>query len=109
GLPLSTTPSQSLSSPSQISADWFTFGRHAIAPLVQCVVPAAQTPKRPVGQAAPPPGSPLSTTPSQSLSLPSQTSGVGTISFWQGPHWPFTQVCVPSLHGSTLRVADGPP
>ena len=44
------------------------------APPVHAVVPAAHTPCLPVLQRAPPPGLPLSTTPLQSLSRPSQVS-----------------------------------
>src|SRR5262249_38161977 len=50
---------------------------HWIAPALQCVVPPLHTPKNPVEQATPPPGSPSSVTLLQSLSLPSQTSGEG--------------------------------
>src|SRR6185503_2491797 len=46
-----------------------------IRPSLQRVAPAAQTPGRPLEQATPPPGFPLSLTPSQLLSRPSQISG----------------------------------
>src|SRR5882724_7139843 len=77
GFPSSGLPLQLLSRPSQISADGFTFLRHWIAPPLQLDVPAAQTPVCPVAQATPPPGFPSSTTPSQSLSAPSQVSATG--------------------------------
>src|SRR5689334_22586910 len=76
---MSIWPLQSLSSPSQISVLGLTLRLHAIAPLVQAVVPGAQTPACPVLQAAPPPGLPLSTAPLQLLSRPSQVSAPG---FW---------------------------
>src|SRR4051794_40951295 len=73
GLPLSTTPLQSLSLPSQTSAVGNTTWGQAIAPAVQTVTLLAHSPCSPVTEhATPPPGLPLSTTPSQSLSRPSQ-------------------------------------
>src|SRR5439155_1225866 len=49
-----------------------------MAPPWQAVVPPAQAPGRPVLHGCPPPGLPLSTLPSQSLSWPSQISGEQT-------------------------------
>src|SRR5439155_978974 len=77
GLPSSVAPSQSLSMPSQTSALGVTLRLHAIAPPMHAVVPAAQTPGRPVLHEAPPPGLPSSVLPLQLLSRPSQTSGLG--------------------------------
>src|SRR5262245_1297605 len=52
----STMPSQSLSSPSQISLDGWTFCTQTTAPFVHVVVPGAQGPIWPVSHAAPPSG-----------------------------------------------------
>ncbi len=108
GLPLSTTPSQSLSRPSQISADGCTFWLQTIPPLLQAVVPAAQTPSLPVLQAWPPPGLPLSTTPSQSLSRPSQVSAAGWIALTQTTA-PFRHCWVPSAQTPGSPVPQAPP
>src|SRR5262249_53230711 len=86
---LSATPLQSLSSPSQISAEGLTLRTHWIDPLEQVCVRAAQTPCWPVAQGAPAPGLPSSTVPSQSLSAPSQISGAGV---------PGTHVSTPAKH-----------
>src|SRR5205085_770577 len=77
GLPSSTAPWQSLSMPSHGSGEGCASCLHATAPAGQAVVPAAQAPSVPVEHAAPPPGLPLSTVPSQSLSLPSHVSATG--------------------------------
>src|SRR5205807_2411667 len=90
GFPLSIWPSQSLSRPSQVSAGGSWFWLQAMEPLVHAVVPAAQTPRLPVLHAALPPGFPLSTTPSQSLSSPSHVSAVGC--------WFWLQTTVPLVH-----------
>jgi hypothetical protein len=74
GLPSSTVPSQSLSAPSQTSADAFWFDVHCRLPAVQVSEPAVHAPSNPVLHGAPPPGFPSSTAPSQSLSTPSQAS-----------------------------------
>src|SRR4051812_10906361 len=87
GLPSSIVPSQLLSTPSQRSALGCTSWWQVTAPPAQGVVPAAQAPRLPVLQATPPPGLPSSTTPSQSLSTPSQTSVVGRVvcTQWREP------------------------
>src|SRR5213594_3270957 len=72
--PSSALPLQSLSSPSQTSAEDAVFWLQTIAPPVHAVVPAAQTPCSPVLQLEPPPGLPLSITPLQSSSRPLHTS-----------------------------------
>src|SRR5262249_50503404 len=65
----SVCPLQSSSTPvPQSSTEGSTFRTHARVPAWQGTVPAAQAPACPVLHAAPPPGSPLSITPSQSLS-----------------------------------------
>src|SRR5439155_1184654 len=74
GLLSSVLPLQLLSLPSHVSALGCTFWLQTTAPPVHAVVPAAHTPWLPVLQAWAPPGLPLSTTPLQSLSLPSQSS-----------------------------------
>src|SRR6476646_1451017 len=81
GLPSSNTPLQLLSLPSQTSAEGSTSSLQTRVPAVQAVIPAAQTPSRPVLQATLPPGLPSSVRPLQSLSLPSQTSAEGW-TFW---------------------------
>src|SRR2546428_814451 len=81
GLPLAIAASQSLSSPSHASGLGGRFWLQAIAPFAHAVVPAAQTPGLPVLHAWLPPGLPLSTAPSQSLSSASQTSALGG-TFW---------------------------
>jgi hypothetical protein len=74
GLPLSMAPLQSSSSPLHVSAEGCTFWLQTTAPLEHAVVPAEQTPSLPVPQLWPPPGLPLSTTPSQSSSSPLHVS-----------------------------------
>src|SRR5581483_3826880 len=75
-------------------------------PLSQLVVPAAHAPLPPVAQATPLPGSPSSTWPSQSSSIPLHTSGPGGrgSQVWSSPstqfgvvtwHSPRPQVVVP--------------
>ena len=120
--PLSTVPSQLSSSPLQVSVCVPTamVALHLSAPAVQAVVPAAQTPGRPLAQATPPPGFPLSTVPSQLLSMPSHTSAVGipavtlqTVTLgppqtlvpeaWQAPT-PTVQAAPKFAHCGTLMV-----
>ena len=75
----STSPSQSSSRPFEHVSGCepgSMFESQIRVPLWQTMVPAAQTPGRPVVQALPPPGFPSSTTPSQLLSIPSQASGI---------------------------------
>src|SRR5437867_10545177 len=76
GVPLSTPPVQSLSSPSQTSALGATSLTQASAPLWHVIAPGEQTPACPVTHAPPPPGFPSSICPSQSLSVPSQISAL---------------------------------
>jgi hypothetical protein len=103
GLPSSMPPLQSLSSPSQTSGEGFTLRLHAIDPAAHAVVPALQTPDMPVEQLVPPPGFPLSTTPSQSLSTPSQTSGRGFVLRLQATA-PDVQDVVPAVHAPNMPV-----
>src|SRR6185436_2257218 len=95
--PSSTTPSQSLSSPSQTSGWGPLTGMHCRRALVQTFTPARQ---RLVGassgtsQLAEPPGLPSSTSPSQSLSSPSHVSGNGPImSLHADMIGPFPETC----------------
>src|SRR4051812_26888223 len=74
GLPSSTAPLQSLSTPSQLSAEGDWVWLQTRAPAEQAVTPAEQAPGLPVWQPTPAPGLPLSTAPSQSLSTPSHSS-----------------------------------
>src|SRR4051794_28265594 len=75
GLLSSTRPLQLSSRPLQVSdATGGWFAAHTIRPELQCSVPRADTPGMPVAPAEPPPGSPSSTMPLQSLSTPSQIS-----------------------------------
>ena len=77
-------------------------------PLLQAVVPVAQTPCLPVLQAPPPPGLPLSTTPSQSLSRPSQVSADGWV-FWLQITAPLEQAAVPAAQTPSLPVSQALP
>src|SRR5581483_11685775 len=99
----STIPLQSLSSPSHTSADAWAFWLQRIAPLVQLVVPAAQTPVLPVLQASPPPGLPSSTVPLQLSSSPLHTSAVAC-TFWLQAMAPAVQAVVPAAHTPGLPV-----
>src|SRR6516165_9196945 len=108
GLPSSTTPSQLLSRPSQTSGVGFVLRLQTSAPPVQDVVPAAQTPCWPVLQVGPAPGLPLSTVPSQSLSMPSQTSGVGPTLRLQTIA-PAVQDVVPAAHAPSCPVRQARP
>src|SRR6185503_16424111 len=69
---------------------------HCTLPLTQWLVPATHSP-RSVPHLLPPPGSPSSLVPLQSLSLPSQRSGVG---FFVQPRW--SVVMSSATHVSTL-------
>src|SRR5262245_5260922 len=108
GLPLSTTPSQSLSRVSQTSVVGWRFWLHMMTPLLQALVPAAQTPGMPVLQEALPPGLPLSTTPSQSLSRVSQTCVV-CCRFWLHMMTPLLQALVPGAQTPSLPLLQGLP
>src|SRR5262249_27625184 len=68
---------------------------------LQCSVPGAHTPRSFDVHAAPPPGSPSSTTPSQLLSLPSHSSAVAGF----GVH----VLVWPSLHAGTVFWHSPPP
>ena len=74
----SVSPSQSLSSPSQLSLDDSTCCLQISSPPIQVLTPAAQTPNFPVLQPSPPPGLSSSVSPSQSLSSPSHSSSSGS-------------------------------
>src|SRR6266850_2238850 len=89
GLPLSITPSQSLSKPSQISVTGPTPPTQTNDPPVHCVAPKEHSPVS-VPHCAPPPGFPLSVIPSQSLSRPSHVSAAGPT--------PPTQITDPPVH-----------
>src|ERR1041385_4393577 len=75
--PSSIVPSQSSSSPLQISVDGPVPPMHCTVPATQWFVPWTHVPV-PLPQRAPPPGSPSSTMPLQSLSTLSQISARGT-------------------------------
>src|SRR5205807_21106 len=79
------------------------FWLQAIDPAVHAVVPAAQTPCLPVPQAAPPPGLPSSTVPSQLLSRPSQASALGCV-FWLQAIAPAVHAVRPVEHTPSLPV-----
>src|SRR5262245_19385041 len=108
GLPLSTTPSQSLSRVSQTSVVGWRFWLHMMTPLLQALVPGAQTPSLPLLQGLPPPGLPLSTTPSQLLSRASQVSVVGLRSWWPSVP-PLLQALVPAAQTPSMPVLQGLP
>ena len=75
---------------------------HTRLPPEQSYVPGPQTPAFPVLQLPPPPGLPSSTAPLQSLSRPSQISGLGPTEPEQAPYAELVllaaavQVCVPA-------------
>jgi hypothetical protein len=73
--PSSVCPLQSSSALLQVSGLDGTLWMQVTEPVKQAVTPAAQMPGRPVLHVTPPPGSPLSAAPSQSSSVPLQTSG----------------------------------
>src|SRR5947207_3002880 len=89
--------------PSQRSGVAAMFWLHTIAPPVHAVVPPAHTPGLPVLHDTLPPGLPLSTAPSQSLSRPSHTSGLGC-TFWLQTIAPFVHAVVPAAHTPRLPV-----
>ena len=97
GLPSSVVPSQSLSRVSQSSADG------PVAPEQEPNMPAVQTWEPGRHSPTPLPHERLnpSTTPSQSLSRLSQTSGDGPIPL-HAPHAPAEQVSVPVVHTPVL-------
>src|SRR5262245_55364081 len=74
----SIRPSQSLSIPSQISGVGSVAGKHWSAPPRHDRIPAEHAPKRGVVHAPPPSGLSSSIRPSQSLSIPSQISALGS-------------------------------
>ena len=107
--PSSIAPSQSSSMPLQLSACAVWLATQALAPATQAVRPCAQIPGVPVLQEMPPPGLPSSVAPSQSLSIPSQSS-VESGSTWptQLPKLPALQLCTPRRQMPTPAVADAP-
>src|SRR5262245_51242706 len=96
GLPSSVTPSQSLSTPSHSSVEGDAFCTHTSEPFWQDSVPKEHTPGRPVLHVVPPPGLPLSTTPSQSSSALLHVSALG------GESW--TQVTDPAKQAVTPKI-----
>ena len=76
----------------------------ASAPPLHVVVPAAQTPCLPVEHATPLPGLPLSTTPSQSSSLPLHVSAPVCTVCTQTTA-PLAHAVVPAAHTPSLPVA----
>src|SRR6185369_4738621 len=75
--PSSTSPSQSLSTPSQTSSVGSPgSASHSLAPSTHATVPVSAHAPTPTVQACPTPPGSLSTIPSQSLSTPSQTSAL---------------------------------
>ena len=66
-------------------------------PAEQAVVPEEHKPGSPVLQNTPPPGLPLSTAPSQSLSRPSHVSAEAGV-FWLQTTLPSEQALVPKVH-----------
>src|SRR3990167_7579142 len=81
---------------------------HPRVPPLQLVVPAAQTPSRPVEQAWPPPGLPSSVAPSQLLSKPSQVSDEAETSWLQTTSPPL-QLVVPVEQTPARPVAQAWP
>ena len=101
--PSSMEPLQSLSTPSQISAEGVpgvqVFGwppTHAGTVLWHAPTPQLIVPR------------PSSTLPLQSLSTPSQASGAGSTSPRQGPKEPSLHVFVPAWQAPTPSVPFGP-
>src|SRR4051812_39717840 len=101
-MPLSLTPSQSLSLPSQISGVGLTPPTQESTPALHWSVPGLHSPTL-LPQAVPTFITPLSMLPSQSLSSPSQTSGVGSLAplQTQPPAW---QSSAPWLHAGVASV-----
>src|SRR5262245_5111829 len=91
-MPLSMTPSQSLSLASQISCTGLTPPTQESTPPLHWSTPGLHSPTF-EPQAVPTFITPLSMLPSQSLSLPSHTSGTGVIGL--------EQVQAPPAHTST--------
>jgi hypothetical protein len=92
----SGVPSQSLSMPSHCSACGPTPPWHKIAPPTHAVVPGVHGGWL-MPHGVPTPTMLSSTMPSQSLSIPSQISGLGPTAPAHAPHvfWPFTHWLVP--------------
>src|SRR5205814_9128512 len=104
GLPWSSAPSRSSSRPLRDAAAVAAFWWQTIGPPEQVVVPALQVPGWPVSQAAPPPGFPSSTWPSQSSSMPLQISVVALLLGWQ-LSTPLEQTVVPAPQAPGLPVS----
>ena len=77
--PSSICPLQLSSIPLHVSVPGCEVCVQVVAPPVQAVMPASHTPGLPVLHAWPAPGSPLSTTPSQSSSCPLQVSSLEAV------------------------------
>src|SRR6266550_2023857 len=108
GFPLSATPSQSSSSPLQSSAEGKTVCWQTTCPPTHAFTPASHTPAIPVLHAAPPPGFPLSATPSQSSSSPLQSSAEGKTVCWQTT-CPPTHAFTPASHTPAIPVLHAAP
>ena len=98
---LSTVPSQLSSRELQVSAVGLTAPMHTSAPFWHWFVPNLQMPTFEVPHCVPTPTGLLSTTPLQSLSRPSQVSGVGLTAPTQTRppawHWNVPNVQAPTL------------
>src|SRR5262245_15197930 len=108
GAASSTLPLQSSSRPLHISAVGCCVWRQCGAPDRQVVLPAAQTPGRPVLHAAPAPGFPSSTVPSQSSSRPLHIS-LEAWTFGAQISDPPEQVRVPAAQTPEIPVAQAAP
>ena len=102
---MSITPSQSSSAPLHVSVPPEVPPTHWSVPWMHCFVPIEHGPIPPAPQVSPTPGTCSSTVASQSLSMASQTSGVGPVPpvHMSMPitHWvaPGSQAPVPVPHG----------
>src|SRR5262245_33778827 len=95
----SKLPSQSLSLPSHCSGCGPTEPMHCTLPPTQCMTPDTHSPMS-VPHTAPPPGSPLSTMPSQLSSLLLQVSGCGVLPLHTS--LPPVHDSVPAVHSPTF-------
>src|SRR5262245_1390118 len=107
----SVAPLQSLSAPSQISAEGLLPPRHWRVPPEQRIAPAVHSPvpQLPHGQQATPPPATSSVAPSQSSSWPLHSSARGRTSPTQPPQLDIVHCCEPARHGPTPSVPTGPP
>ena len=119
--PFDVLASQSANPALQAAIEHWLLLTHAAVAFGRLHVPHCKEPPQPSGtdpQIAPiwaqvvgvhaVPHTPSSTIPLQSLSRPSQTSGLGSTCPEHAPHVLFAHVCVPALQTPTPLVPAGP-